>query len=65
MVIYLLQKEEKIHMEIRMKIQCKNAYGIEIKVASKVLKVHRRGRCYDIANCNYMPSNNLNCISST
>ena len=52
-------------MEIRMKIQCKNSYGIEIKVASKVLKVHRRGRCYDIANCNYMPSNNLNCISST
>ena len=38
------------HREIRTKKQCKkNSYGIEVKVASKVLKVHRRGRCYDIA----------------
>ena len=32
-------------------------YGIGIVQS---LKVHRRGRCYDIANCNYMPSKNLN-----
>ena len=39
-------------------------YGISIGIVQS-LKVHGRGRCYDIAfdriaNCNYMLSNNLN-----
>ena len=37
------QREEKIRMEIRMKMQCKNSYGIVIKSCIKSFKGSQKG----------------------